>query len=265
MIQIEIVDKIVFIERDFFEMEKKNQPCCDHSHEVFDHYHGHHSHEKNDVLEHHASVWDELVCHLPFAVFSVALAMVCLSFVSYLDMATGKSLAYRLFHNFHYLHIVFAATGTVLVFFKYSKNMILGLLVGIFVPATFCTVSDAFLPYLGGRFVGLDMDLHWCFISHLDVVLPFLLAGIINGLAMSTHPMSRRLFYSFSFHFVHIFVSSMAAILYLISFGFYEWWDRMGFVFVFLVAAVLIPCTMSDVVVPMLFAKTKIKKRNRNT
>lgn len=229
-------------------------------HVTYDNYHGHHTHEHGHNLEHHASVFAELVCHLPFAVFSVALAMIVLSFVSYLDVASGQSLAYRLFHNFHYLHIVFAATGTVLIYFKYSKNVVLGFVVGLLVPAFFCTLSDAFLPYLGGSFVGLDMHFHWCFISHLDVVLPFLLAGIINGWAMSSHPTSSKLFYSVTFHFVHIFVSSMAAMLYLISFGFYDWWERMGFVFVFLILAVLVPCTMSDIVVPMLFARIKSKK-----
>jgi integral membrane sensor domain MASE1 len=129
------------------------------------------------------------------------------------------------------------------------------------VPACFCTASDAFLPYLGGKFIELNMHFHWCFLKHLDVVLPFLCAGIINGLAMSSHPTSRRFFYSVAFHFVHIFVSSMAAMLYLMSFGFYEWWERMGFVFIFLIFAVLIPCTMSDIVIPMLFARIRTKKK----
>jgi integral membrane sensor domain MASE1 len=106
------------------------------------------------------------------------------------------------------------------------------------------------------------MHFHWCFVSHLDVVLPFLLVGVFNGWAMSSHPTSSKLFYSVTFHFVHIFVSSMAAMLYLLSFGFYGWGDRMGFVFIFLIFAVLVPCTMSDIVVPMLFARIKPNKMN---
>lgn len=227
--------------------------------DVYDRYHGHHSHEDGN-LEHHASIKDELVCHLPFAVFSVALAMACLSFVAFLDIDRGMQLSYRLFHNFHYLHIVFAATGTTLMFMRYSSKKVVGILVGMIVPAIFCTLSDAFLPYLGGCVVGLDMHFHWCFVSHLDVILPFLLAGVVNGWAMSSHPISTQLFYSVSFHFTHIFVSSLAAMLYLMSFGFYDWWKMMGFVFVFLIVAVLIPCTMSDIVVPMFFARTKTKK-----
>ena len=223
-----------------------------HSH---DHYHGEHAHSKG-TLEHHSSVVAEILCHLPYAIFSVALSMIVLSFISSGHAAQEEGfIAYRLFHNFHYLHLLFAATGTVLIFRKYSQSTVWSCIVGFIVPAFFCTVSDAFLPYLGGKMVNLDMHFHWCFISHLDVVIPFLVGGIINGLVMSWHVSSRQLFYSLGFHFVHIFISSMASILYLVSFGFHDWWVRMGFVFGFLIFAVLIPCTLSDIVVPMLFAK----------
>lgn len=231
----------------------------DDKNKMYDRYHGYHCHEAGQ-LEHHASIQAEFVCHFPFAVFSVAAAMAFLSLLSFLDVKQGEQLAYRLFHNFHYLHIVFAATGTTLMFMKYSKKVGYGILVGIFLPAIFCTLSDAFLPYLGGSLVGLDMHFHWCFLSHLHIVIPFLLVGVINGLAMSSHHMSSQLFYSISFHVAHIFVSSMAAMLYLISFGFYNWWQMMGFVFVFLIIAVLGPCTLSDIIIPIWFARTKINK-----
>ena len=221
------------------------------------HSHGSHSHG-HEVLEHHTTVKGELLCHFPYAIFSVAFAMICLSLLSFLSSASEQSvLSYRLFHNFHFLHLLFASTGTMLTFRRFSQNVVVGLLVGFLVPAIFCTVSDAFLPYLGGRMVNLDMHFHWCFLSHLDTVLPFLSIGMINGWVMSSHPTNLHLFYSLGFHFVHIFISSMAAILYLVSFGFADWWAHMGFVFLFLIGAVLIPCTLSDIVVPMIFARFK--------
>jgi hypothetical protein len=153
---------------------------------------------------------------------------------------------------------LFAATGTVLTFRRFSDNMALGITVGLLVPAIFCTVSDAFLPCLGGKLVGLDMHFHWCFLSHLDTVLPFLGAGVVNGWIMSSHhPKNLHLLYSLGFHFFHIFISSMASILYLVSFGFADWGYHMGFVFLFLIFAVLVPCTLSDIVVPMIFARLK--------
>lgn len=228
----------------------------DHDHEI------NNSIENHNVLEHHHTVKEELFCHLPYAIFSVAIALIFLSFISNLcvDGGTGHShdsVAYRLFHNFHYLHLLFAGTGTILMFRKYSKSTLMGLFVGFAIPAVFCTLSDAILPYFGGRFANLSMHFHWCFINHLDTVLPFLLAGMLNGWVMSQHEKSRQLFYSLGFHFFHIFISSMASILYLVSFGFHHWWEHMGFVFIYIIVAVLIPCTLADIVVPIFFARLK--------
>jgi len=211
-----------------------------------------------DVLEHHHTVVGEILCHFPYAIFSVAFAMICLSLLSFISFGSqAADMSYRLFHSFHYLHLLFAATGAMLTFRRFSSNIWLGIAVGLAVPAFFCTISDAFLPFLGGKIVNLDMHFHWCFLSHLDTVLPFLIIGMVNGWVMSSHAKNLHLFYSLGFHFLHIFISSMASILYLVSFGFYEWYARMGFVFLFLIFAVLVPCTLSDIVVPMLFARTK--------
>ena len=219
------------------------------------------------VLEHHHTIWEEILCHLPFAIFSVALSMVFLSLISISGdqgAASGHhSIAYKLFHNFHYLHLLFAGTGTILMFRKYSKSTLGGMVVGFCVPAVFCTMSDAILPYLGGKFINLPMHFHWCFLKHLDTVLPFLIVGIINGWVMSGHERSRQVFYSVSFHFFHIFISSMASILYLVSFGFQDWWTRMGFVFLYMIVVVLIPCTLADVVIPALFGKAKLGKAKK--
>ncbi len=239
----------------------------DHNHHNHNHNHDDHINNpstKSGLLEHHHSVWSEILCHLPYAIFSVSLCMIFLSFIPNLEIGYKKtSIAYRLFHNFHFLHLLFAGTGTVLTFRKYSKNIPLCILTSLLVPIIFCTFSDAFLPYLGGKFVSLDMHFHWCFLKHIGTVAPFLLAGVLNGWVMSNHATSVQLFYSIGFHFSHILISSMASMLYLISFGFHNWWDRMGFVFMFLIGAVLIPCTLSDIVVPMLFAALRPHGRKK--
>jgi hypothetical protein len=218
----------------------------------------------NNIIEPHHGVCDEVLCHLPYAIFSVALAMI---FLSLLSCSSGQDvdtiLTYRLFHNFHFLHLLFAGTGTMLTFRRYSKKVFLGVFVGFCVPVIFCTFSDAVLPYLGGVFINLDMKFHWCFINHLSTVLPFLLVGMLNGWIVSTHTSTKVLFYSVGVHFLHIFISSMASILYLVSFGFNEWWTRMGFVFLYMIVVVLIPCTLADIVLPALFARFKKLKNNK--
>ena len=160
------------------------------------------------------------------------------------------------FHNFHYIHLLFAGTGAVLVYRKYSRSLLGAFAVGFIVPAIFCTLSDSILPIVGGYYIGLDMHYHLCFVDHLTSVLPFLFIGILNGFAMSSHSKSQQLFYSQGSHFFHILVSAMASILYFVGFGFSDWHSHLGFVFLFMIFAVLIPCTLSDVVVPMLFART---------
>lgn len=241
--------------------DNHNDRSLTHEHGHYDH-HYHHDHEDGALLEHHHSIREEIVCHLPYAIFSVALSLLVLSFLSMGDDPdVASDVAYRLFHNFHYLHILFASTGAILTFRKYSKNVLSGLLVGFLVPTLFCTLSDSIIPYLGGRLVNLDMHFHWCFISHLNVVIPFLVAGVVNGWVMSKHSSSRQLFYTLGFHFFHIFISSMASVLYLVAFGYHNWWEQMGFVFVFLIGAVLIPCTLSDIVIPMIFALVRHSKK----
>ncbi len=224
----------------------------------------HEPHEHDHAtLEHHHTVWEELLCHFPYAIFSVAISMIVLSLISSVFTEQQQAVtSYRLFHNFHFLHLLFAATGTVLTFRRFSKSIVGGIIVGLIVPAVFCTISDAFLPYLGGTIINLHMHFHWCFITHLDTVLPFLIVGMINGWAMSLHDNNLKIIYSLGFHFFHILVSSMASILYLVSFGFSEWWAHMGFVFLFLICAVLIPCTLSDIVIPMIFARIKSMRHN---
>lgn len=229
-------------------MEKKIQSS---NHDV--HHDSHHQH----------TLYDELICHLPYAIFSVAAALTVVSFVMQFEPSDiiTETMHRRLdvmFHSFHFMHIVFAATGVMLTFMRYSKNLALGLLVGIFSPAFFCMLSDAILPYFGGRMFGIDMHWHLCFVSELHNVLPFLFVGIINGIVMSKHHSSRQSLYSVFSHFVHILVSSLASTFYIVSHGFGNWYGSIGYLFLFLVGAVVVPCTLSDVVVPMMIAKGKV-------
>ena len=221
----------------------------------------HHNHDTKTCLEHQDSLWQELVCHFPFAVSSVAISLIFLSFFSCLDILQSKQLSYHLFHNFHFLHLIFAATGTTLTFTKHSNKKFYAFVAGIFIPVVFCTLSDILLPYLGGKLLATATKFHLCFMHHCYVVVPFLVIGALNGLAMSSHPSSRKLFYSATFHFIHVFVSSTASMLYLMSFDFNNLLNHIECVFVFIIAIVLVPCTLSDVIIPVFFAKYRLHKK----
>ena len=233
------------------------------------HEHGCESDTHNIGHEHGSSFIEEIIHHTPYAIFSVSLGFVLLSFTDFIgrlfssssDLQAGYN---TLFHSFHFLHIVFAATGTLLTFFRFSDNKRLALLIGFFCPTFFCILSDGILPYYAGQLLGVSMELHLCFLSELPNVLPFLLIGMLNGYVLSKHSSQVRSFFYICSHFLHILVSALAALFYLVSHGLDDWYPRMGFMFLFLVLVVVIPCTLSDVIVPLYFARRK-EKNETNT
>lgn len=222
-----------------------------------------HAHTCKEGMDHDCTtVGGELFCHLPYAVYSVLTSLVVLSFfsmfmLSYGDVTVIKKGASLLFHSFHFMHLVFAAAGTLITFFRFSRDYWLALFVGIFSPAFFCMMSDAVLPYLGGKMLGVPMTFHICFVSELHNVLPFLLTGVVTGFILGHNVTDKRISHSLSSHAVHIFVSSLASTFYLVAHGFTEWYASIGAVFLFLIGCVVLPCSFSDIIVPMMIAKGK--------
>lgn len=228
----------------------------DHASNVHCHPHNHHYHGESPTLV------GELMCHLPYAMFAVAIGISILSFLGYgallgcIDQGPIRHGSMILFHSFHFMHIAFAATGTLITYFRFSKNVRHGLAVGVLTSFVFCTLSDAILPYIAGRLLGVHMHLHLCFMTELYNILPFLCAGLVNGFVMSRHEASQQGFFSGFSHFFHILISSLASIFYLVSQGCTDWYASIGMVFVLLVIAVVVPCTLSDIVIPMICAGT---------
>ena len=230
------------------------------------HIHSHDDHDDHAHASHETSLRDELACHFPYAAFSVAIGFVVLSFMYFWGLSISDPHRLRkgyhvLFHSFHYLHLVFATTGTFVTFSRFSNNIVRGIIVSLISPAIFCTLSDIALPALAANLLGVSMDVHICFFEWCDTlnILPFMIIGIISGLALRRHHEASLGFFSLGSHFVHILISSLAALFYIVSFGFDRWHHSMGFLFFFLVIAVVIPCTISDIVIPMYFARLKKK------
>jgi ABC-type dipeptide/oligopeptide/nickel transport system permease subunit len=229
-----------------------------HNHHEPDHYddHSHQSHE--------SSILSEIGCHLPWATFSIAFGFILLSILHFIGLNLSRSLAshgyHILFHSFHYLHIVYAVVGTMVTFSRFSSALGRGIILSIVSPTFFCTLSDVALPTLAGNLLGVKMDMHICFSSELHNIVPLLLMGLITGLVLRVHHESSLSFFSLGSHFVHILISSLASLFYMVSYGFDQWHESMGLLFFFLVIAVVVPCTLSDVVVPWYFARRKHEK-----
>jgi len=234
------------------------------------------------LQEHHISrksIWQifihELGHHVPYGTLSVAFALMLLSMIAVLfnlsemahhghgccgsacGMSTGLDI---LFHSFHFAHILFAASGTMITFYRYSNRLWSGIFIGIVSSIVFCTIADILLPYAAGRLLGVEMELHICFKSELANILPFLGIGIINGIIIPRGKEGHTEHHSSSLHFVHTFISAMASIFYAIGHGLENFYDYLGIFFVLMLITVVIPCTLSDVVVPVLWARMVNKK-----
>lgn len=110
--------------------------------------------------------------------------------------------------------------------------------------------------------MGLDLPLHICFWHELDNIIPFLIIGFITGMVLSSKKYlgekttcGSSIDYGIWSHSAHIFISSLASSFYFVANGFTNWSDYIGMVFLVLIGSVLIPCTLSDVIVPSIYAR----------
>ena len=219
----------------------------------------------------------ELSHHLPYATLSVACALMLLSIlavffksgIAYSTVHThsttdccghNQSAMDILFHSFHFIHILFAVSGSMVTFYRYSNRVIVGMIVGIISSTVFCTLSDVLVPYLAGLLLGVAMDLHICFFSELSNIIPFLVIGALNGLVMFYVKDFKTEQNSLNLHFFHTLISALASTFYAIGHGFADFHIYFGTFFLLILGAVVLPCTLSDVVVPIICARMVAKK-----
>lgn len=197
---------------------------------------------------------EELKEHLPYTIFSVAGGVALLgvfTFFSNLSQSDISESSHQLYHIFHPLHILFSAATTTAMFWRYKKKMIKAAIVGFVGAVGVCGISDIVMPYFSGYLLGMEhMHLHICIIEHPMVILPFAFTGIVVGMLVPPESHKSTIFS----HSAHVLISSMASILYLVSYGLTEWMSVIGLLFFYMVLAVVIPCCASDIVFPLLFS-----------
>jgi len=199
-------------------------------------------------------ITSELGHHLPFSVFGVIAAMVIMGVLTFIANVVGSEQALsaaskEIFHIFHPFHVLFSAVATTSMFWKHdNRNLFKAILIGLVGSVAVCGISDIFFPFIGGSLMGYKMHMHICFIEEPFLVLPFATAGVLIGLLVANR-MKKSTEYS---HSIHIFLSSSASLLYLISFGLVNWTDAVAGVFFVTVFAVVLPCCLSDIIFPLL-------------
>ena len=158
-----------------------------------------------------------------------------------------------IFHLFHPAHMLFSAAATAGIFRKYEKTYFKPIVIGLFGSVFFCGLSDILIPHVGGFFIGSQIPLHFCMFEQPGMILTFSAFGILLGIISADASERKSTIFS---HSMHVWVSTMASILYIVAYtGRLEWINHLGLIFMLVTVAVVIPCCFSDIIFPIFMSK----------
>lgn len=195
------------------------------------------------------TIKSEIVAHSPLTALGALSGIVILFAMLFVKVSAETSL--DLFEFTHPLHVLLSAFATIATFRRahgmgFWKTAILGYIgsVGI------CTISDCVIPYLGEWILGFpNREFHFCFIEDWWLVNPIAFVGTWLGVVMS----KTRLPHAF-----HVFVSTWASLFHIttsmVGSPSVPYIFAIGF---FLFISVLIPCCVSDIILPLVFVECR--------
>ncbi len=193
-----------------------------------------------------STIAHELKGHAPFTAFGAATGIVIMLIILWIDVSSDTSK--MLFETFHPIHVLLSAVATTAMYRLHGSNKWwIAVLIGYTGSIGIATLSDCIIPYVGEIIIGLpDPHPHIGFIEKWWLVNPLSFVGIAIGYL---RPITKFP------HAGHVLISAWASLFHITMAleGTIDWILILP-IFVFLIFAVLIPCCMSDIVYPLLFA-----------
>lgn len=190
----------------------------------------------------------ELKEHTPFTALGAITGIIIMAIIALANVPS--SVSQSMFFTLHPLHVVLSAVATTAMYRKYGNGRFwMALMVGYLGSIGIATTSDAFIPYLGGALLGLEIEFEVPFIEEWWLINPSALLGIAIGYLRPTTKFP---------HFGHVLLSTWASLFYFTAFSVAEWIPLLHFIFLFLFLAVWLPCCVSDIVFPLLFARKRL-------
>ena len=195
----------------------------------------------------------ELVEHAPFTAIGAVTGIITM--VVLVLTKTTQIVSEGLFHITHPAHVLLSCLVTTAMYRKYGKGgaikaFIIGY-VGSIGPAT---ISDIFIPYLGGMLLGIKMELHLPFIETepmhfigLPVWFVINAAAVVGILIGYLKPQTRFP------HATHVLLSTWASLFSFTAYGVANWMPLLFPIFIFLFISVWLPCCFSDIVFPLMW------------
>ncbi len=199
----------------------------------------------------------ELRKHAPFTAVGAASGIAVMLAVALLQVPAGVSRG--IFYTLHPAHVVLSALVTTTMYRLHGKG---GLWVTVLVGYTgsigIATLSDALIPYLGASLLGVEMELEIPFIETGAMpVIGLPKCVVVNALAVVGIAIAYLRPATKFPHAGHVLLSTWASLFHFTGFGRADWLD-VGLlipVFAFLFVAVWLPCCVSDIIYPLLWAK----------
>ena len=202
------------------------------------------------------TILKELRSHAPFTAIGTLTGVVVM--VVILETNVSRSISEGLFWTFHPIHVFLSALATAGMFRLYGKG---GgwrtLLIGYVGAIGIATLSDSIIPYLGEWLLNMPhKNIHLGFIEKWWLVNPLAVAGIALAYV---RPLTKLP------HAGHVLLSTWASLFHItMASGETPSLSAGLIIGGFLFLAVWIPCCTSDIIFPLLFAKTT-RHKNRPT
>ena len=192
----------------------------------------------------------ELKEHLPFTLFATLIAMAIVAFGFLINKAAFLSYTTSLFYIFHPAHIFFASIVSSAIYFRYKKNILTAIAVGFIISIVMGSISDIIFPYLGGLIFGLETSFHLPIFE-----IPWLIILVsLSGCSLAILGFTKIP------HFLHVFLSVFASLLYILAFSIPLNFLSLVIVFIIVLISVVVPCCLGDIVFPLMFQKSRRKK-----
>jgi len=190
------------------------------------------------------TILSELKNHIPFTFLATLIAVILVGIIYKESILISESF----FYIIHPLHLFVSAIVSAAIFYKYKNNFIQALLIGITGAMIIGSLSDIILPYLGASLFQLEISFHLSLIEKPILILSTVIIGSFVGIITK---------FTKTPHFIHVFLSVFASLLYLLAFSISLNFIQLIAMFFIVFIAVLVPCCISDIIFPLLFVKRK--------
>ena len=189
----------------------------------------------------------ELRAHAPFTAFGTLTGIAIVVLIAIADVP--RDVSERLFWGFHPLHVLLSAMVTAAMYRLHGPGGFgKTLLVGYVGSIGIATLSDSIIPYVGECLLNLpNRGIHFGFIEKWWLVNPLAFAGIVIAWWLPRTKLP---------HGGHVLLSTWASLFHmLMALGGGLTGGTVALMSVFLFLAVWLPCCVSDIAFPLLFAR----------